>query len=233
MSRRQSKVSARDGRSERWRSHRETRRTELISAVIAVVSEHGAGVGMDDISRASGIAKQVFYRYFTDKADLFLAVGRTAAKEVVAETTAAIDAAGSPRAKLAAGIDAYLAGIESRPELYRFVAQHRDLNDYATIVGLHASGVIGEFMRQAGMDSGGAELWGFGIVGMTRAAADRWLEERSISRSAVVRHLTDLVWPGLASAVISQPAARSTPRTQAQLVPVLAINVGDQRGDTG
>jgi AcrR family transcriptional regulator len=179
--------------------------------VIAVVSEHGAGVGMDDISRASGIAKPVFYRYFTDKADLFLAVGRTAAREVVAETTAAIDAAGSPRAKLAAGIDAYLESIESRPELYRFVAQHPDLSDYATIVGLHATGVIGEFLRQAGMDSAGAELWGFGIVGLTRAAADRWLEEGNMSRAAVVRHLTDLVWPGLQSSVASQPAARPTP----------------------
>jgi AcrR family transcriptional regulator len=164
---------------------------------------------MDDISRASGIAKPVFYRYFTDKADLFLAVGRTAAEEVVAKTTAAIDAAGSPRAKLAAGIDAYLATIESRPALYQFVAQHRDLNDYATIVGLHATGVIGEFMRQAGLDPSGADLWGFGIVGMTRAAADRWLEERSMSRSDVVSHLTDLVWPGLASSAPFPPAAHS------------------------
>ena len=41
---------------------------------------------------------------------------------------------------------------------------------------------------------------------MTRAAADRWLEDRIMSRSAVVRHLTDLVWPGLANAM-SQPAA--------------------------
>ena len=65
-------------------------------------------------------------------------------KRVVAETTAAIDAAESPRAKLAAGIDAYLASIESRPELYRFVLQHRDLDDYATIVGLHATAVIGD-----------------------------------------------------------------------------------------
>lgn len=210
MTTRQSKVSPRDGRSDRWRAHRENRRTELIRAVIAVVSEHGADVGMEDISRASGIAKPVFYRYFTDKADLFLAVGRTAAEEVVAETTAAIDAAATPRAKLAAGIDAYLAGIESRPELYRFVAQHRDLNDYATIVGQHATRVIGEFMRQAGIDSGGAELWGFGIVGMTRAAADRWLGVNSMSRSAVVSYLTDLVWPGLASSVISRPADRST-----------------------
>jgi AcrR family transcriptional regulator len=204
-----SMASSRDGRSERWRAHREARRSELIGAVIAVVSEHGADVGVDDISRASGIAKPVFYRYFTDKADLFVAVGRTLAEEVVAETTAAIDAAVAPRAKLAAGIDAYLASIESRPELYRFVTQHRDLNDYATIVGLHATGVIGELMRIVGVDSAAAELWGFGIVGMTRAAADRWLEQRTMSRAAVVSYLTDLVWPGLVGSVMPNSTSRS------------------------
>jgi AcrR family transcriptional regulator len=195
---RSSKAQRRDGRSERWREHREARREELIAAVMAVVSEQGAGVGMDDIARASHIAKPVFYRYFRDKAELFVEVGRAVGEAVVAETTAAIDAAPTPRLKLAAGIDAYLAGIESRPELYRFVLQYRDLGDYATIVGQHATAVIGEFMRQAGQDSGAAELWGFGIVGLVRAAADRWLEERTMSRAAVGRYLTDLIWPGLA-----------------------------------
>jgi AcrR family transcriptional regulator len=208
MSNRRPTAPSMDGRHERWRKHREARRDELIAAVLAVVSEHGAGVGMDDISKASGIAKPVFYRYFTDKADLFLEVGRTVAETVVAETTAAIDAAESPRAKLTAGIDAFLASIESRPEVYRFVTQHRDLDDYATIVGLHATGVIGAFMRQAGMDSGGAELWGFGIVGLARAAADRWLEQRTMSRAEVVRYLTDLVWPGLSG---STQVVRTTP----------------------
>jgi AcrR family transcriptional regulator len=165
---------------------------------MSVVGELGAGVGMDDIARASHIAKPVFYRYFKDKAELFVEVGRAVGEMVVAETTAAIDAAPTPRSKLAAGIDAYLASIESRPELYRFVLQYRDLGDYATIVGQHATAVIGEFMRLAGQDSGAAELWGFGIVGLVRAAADRWLEERTMSRASVEHYLTDLIWPGLA-----------------------------------
>jgi AcrR family transcriptional regulator len=172
---------------------------------MTVVSEEGAGVGIDDIARASHIAKPIFYRYFRDKAELFIEVGRAVAETVVAETTAAIDAAQSPRSKLAAGIDAYLASIESRPDLYRFVLQHRDLDDYATIVGVHATAVIGELMRAAGQDSGAAELWGFGIVGLVRAAADRWLEQQTMSRAAVVHYLTDLIWPGLAGV----PAGRS------------------------
>ena len=201
MTRRASATAPRrDGRSERWKAHRETRRHALIAAATAVVSELGADVGMDDISRASGIAKPVFYRYFKDKAGLFVEVGRVAAERVVEETTVAIDAAVSPRDKLAAGIDAYLRGIESRPELYRFAVRHRDLGDYVTIVGLHATAIIADFMRQAQMDPASAELWGFGIVGLVRGAADRWLEERTMSRAAVVHELTDLIWPGRSGA---------------------------------
>jgi AcrR family transcriptional regulator len=198
MGSRTSGIGGRDGRSERWKEHRAARRQELLETVMTVVSDQGAGVGIDDIARTSHIAKPIFYRYFRDKAELFTEVGRAVAETVVAETTAAIDAAQSPRSKLAAGIDAYLAGIESRPELYRFVLQYRDLNDYATVVGLHATAVIGDILREAGQDSGAAELWGFGIVGLVRAAADRWLEQRTMSRAAVVEYLTDLIWPGLA-----------------------------------
>jgi AcrR family transcriptional regulator len=202
---RSSEIHGRDGRSERWRAHREARRQELLATVMTVVSAEGEGVGIDDIARASHIAKPIFYRYFRDKAELFVEVGRAVAETVVAETTAAIDGAQSPRSKLAAGIDAYLASIESRPELYRFVLRYRDLDDYATIVGRHATTVIGEFMREAGQDSGAAELWGFGIVGLVRSAADRWLEERTMSRAAVVEYLMNLIWPGLAG----MPAGQS------------------------
>ena len=195
MTRRTSAAPRRDGRSERWKAHRETRRRALIAAVSAVVADLGPDVGMDDISKASGIAKPVFYRYFKDKADLFVEVGRLAAEQVVEETTIAIDAAASPRDKLAAGIEAYLRCIESRPELYRFAVRHRDPGDYVTIVGLHATAIIAQFMRQAEMEASVAELWGFGIVGLVRGAADRWLEERTMSRAAVVRDLTDLIWP--------------------------------------
>jgi AcrR family transcriptional regulator len=203
MTRRIAAGPRRDGRSERWAAHRAARREELIAAVMAVVAEQGAEVGMDDIARASGIAKPVFYRYFKDKSDLFIEVGRTTAELVVRETTSAIDAATSPRAKLAAGIDAYLAGIESRPELYRLAIARRDLGDYETIVGLHATGVISELMGQLDMDAGAAEMWGFGIVGLVRAAADRWLEQGTMDRPAVTRHLTDLIWPGLRVAALT------------------------------
>ena len=85
-------------------------------------------------------------------------MGRTAAEQVVNETTIAIDAAESPRAKLAAGIEAYLS-VASSPvrSCTDLSIRHRDLGDYVTIVGLHATGVIAELMEQAGDRTGAAE----------------------------------------------------------------------------
>jgi AcrR family transcriptional regulator len=190
----------------------------LIATAVAAVAELGASVSVDEISAWSGVAKPVFYRYFSDRADLFLEVGRSVAGSVVAETTAAIDREKSPRAMLAAGIDAYLANIEANHELYRFAVLHGDtgepnggsdmIGDYASIVGRHASVIIGEFMRQAGQDSGGADLLGFGIVGLVRSAADRWLEQRTLSREAVVAYLTDLIWAGLSHSAAVSVAGR-------------------------
>jgi AcrR family transcriptional regulator len=214
MSRAKSTQATPDGRRDRWQAHREARRGELIAAVIAVVSEHGPGVGMDDIAAASGLAKPVFYRYFSDKSDLFLAVGRAVAESVVAETTAAIDQARSPRAKLEAGIGAYVASIEANPGLYRFAAARPTtwrspggdlLDDYASVVGLHAARIIGELTREAGMDSGAAEPWGFGIVGLVRSATDRWLDNPTMSRAALVSYLTSLIWPGLTRRALNAP----------------------------
>jgi AcrR family transcriptional regulator len=196
-----------DGRKERWRLHREARRAELIQHVIAAVEERGADIGMDDISAASGIAKPVFYRYFHDKADLFLAVGRAVAEDVVTEVMAAIDSQDKPRRKLQAGIETYVSKVEANPELHRFVSTHQAsrsgqtdlLDDYASTVGAHASRVIGAILRAGGLDSGAADPWGFGIVGMVRAATDRWLVQQTMSREDLVAYLTDFTWAGMAS----------------------------------
>lgn len=201
-----------DGRRERWAEHRVRRRAELIGAVILAVRERGPSVDMDDVSRVSGISKPVFYRYFSDKADLYLAVGREVAERLVAEVLAAVDGQSKPRAVLAAGIDAFLLGVEQDPDLYRFVLQRpataAALSDYSAIIGMHVSRVMGDLLRSAGLDSGVAEPWGFAIVGAVRLAAERWLDEPTLSRQALAVYLTDLLWAGCRGASPVQSARR-------------------------
>lgn len=195
-----------DGRRERWRIHRETRRRELVRSVADVVRRRGP-VGMDDIAAETGIAKQVFYRYFADKADLHRAVGRAAARAVVTEVTACIEAQSSPREMLRAGIDRYLALLEAEPALYRYVVnvpasvgEADVVEDYSTVLGMHVTRLIGDMLRAGGLDAGAAEPWGFALVGAVRSVADRWLASPTVSRDALTDYLTTYLWTGLSAA---------------------------------
>ena len=202
-----------DGRRQRWAAHRATRRQELLEAVIAAVRERGPGVDMDDVTAVSGIAKPVFYRYFSDKADLYASVGREVAERIVADVVAAIDGQRKPRAIVAAGIEAFLRGVEQDPQLYRFVLQRpanaAAVSDYSAVVGKHVSRLTGDLLRAAGRDSGVAEPWGFAMVGAVRTAAERWLDEPTMSREALASSLTDLLWSGARSAPSAAGPARA------------------------
>ena len=199
-----------DGRRQRWAAHRAARRTELIEGVIAAVRTRGPAVDMDDVTAVSGIAKPVFYRYFSDKADLYLAVGREVAERLVADVVASLEGQTSPRAMVAAGVDAFLRAVEEDPELYRFVllrpATAAAVSDYSAVVGKHVSRLTGDLLRAAGRDSGMAEPWGFAMVGAVRVAAERWLDEPTMSREALASYLTDLLWAGARSATSAEQA---------------------------
>lgn len=202
-----------DGRRERWAAHRAARRAELIEAVVESVRARGPGIDMDDVTAVSGVAKPVFYRYFTDKADLYLAVGREVAARIVTDVMAAVDAQTAPRAMVAAGVDAFLVWVERDPDLYRFVLQPpfttSTVSDYSAVVGMHVSRVTGDLLRAAGLDSGVAEPWGFAMVGAVRSAAERWLDQPTLRREALAGYLTDLLWSGARSVVV--PARTATP----------------------
>lgn len=193
-----------DGRRARWAEHRSARRGELIEAVLLAVRERGPDVGMDDVAAVSGIAKPVFYRYFQDKADLYLSVGREAGERLVAEVVVAVERESAPRAMLEAGIGAFLAGVEADPDVYRFVVQRpapaTAVGDYAAVVGRHISSLMGDLLGARGLDTSVAEPWGFAMVGAVRAAAERWLEGPTMTRAALAASLTDLLWAGCRSA---------------------------------
>src|ERR1700712_1647449 len=103
---------------------------------------------MDQIAAEAGTSKPVVYRYFSDKADLYLAVGQRVAQEAVDRITAAVDGQPDGRSMVAAGVDAYLRAIEEEPELYRFVINHTLLDrpvdndpvaDYTSVLGTNIS----------------------------------------------------------------------------------------------
>jgi AcrR family transcriptional regulator len=194
------------GQRERWRGHRETRRAELVEAAVAAIRARGAGVGMEDIAAQAGVSKPILYRHFTDRADLWLAVGRRVNDELLTAMSSALLVPRRPRDTIAAVVDTYLALIEDDPEIYRFVV-HGSLADRGmssdlvhaqmAVMATEVARVLGDRLREAGVDSGGAEPWAHGIVGMVQAAADWWIDRRSMSRAALVAYLTALISVGI------------------------------------
>lgn len=212
-------MSTADGRSTRWDEHRLSRRKELVEATLRAIREHGAGVGMDDIAAAAGTSKTVFYRHFVDRAGLYAAVAESVNALILRDVTSALGSVGrpaltelpgTPRALVAAAIDAYLRLVERDPEVYRFVVSAPILDrppggDPALAVTHHVADQVTAVLRRAleagGGDVSAAPVWGAGLVGMVRAAADQWLAGRGgLTREQLAEHLTALAWSGLSAA---------------------------------
>ncbi|GAA4656651.1 MULTISPECIES: TetR family transcriptional regulator [Streptomyces] len=202
-------------RDSQQRAHEERRR-ELLEAADRVVLRDGPGASMNAIAAEAGITKPILYRHFGDKGGLYRALAVRHTDALLAALRAALDAPAQRRARVEATLDTYLAAIEARPQVYRFLMHPADDQsegqpEQGFDVGRHAAPLLrrlGEELAQVvaeRVDLGpdGAEkarVWGHGIVGMMHAAGDWWLRDRPCPREQLVSHLTDLLWGRLADA---------------------------------
>lgn len=189
------------------------RRRELLEAADRVVLRDGPGASMNAIAAEAGITKPILYRHFGDKGGLYAALAKRHTDALLASLRAALDAPAERRERVEATLDTYLAAIEARPQVYRFLMHPAEggQNDQGFDVGVHSAPVLrrlGEELAQVieervdlGPDSERvARVWGHGIVGMMHAAGDWWLSERPCERKELVRILADLLWGRLAAA---------------------------------
>ncbi len=194
-----------DRRRTRWDNHRAERRAELIATAAEAIARYGPDVDMAQVAGAAGVSKPVLYRYFADKAQLWTAVGEHMAQIVVDAVVPAIANVGAERELVAATVDAYLAVIETQPDLYRFLVHQSDapglshvFASTARTVATSLARVIGDRLRALGLDAGGAEPWAYGMVGLAQSVGDWWiLHSRPMSRAALTGYLTTLLWDGL------------------------------------
>jgi AcrR family transcriptional regulator len=200
-------------RTEQQRSP-EQRRRELLEAADRVVLRDGPGASMNAIAAEAGITKPILYRHFGDKGGLYAALAQRHTDALLDSLRAALDAPAARRERVEATLDTYLAAIEARPQVYRFLMHPAEGGPQAEggfDVGRHSAPLLrrlGEEMAkviEARLDLGPdgqrlARVWGHGIVGMMHAAGDWWLGERPCSRAELVRSLADLLWGRLAEA---------------------------------
>ncbi|MGW1027239.1 TetR family transcriptional regulator [Streptomyces sp. NPDC002577] len=199
-------------RTEQQRSA-EQRRRELLEAADRVVLRDGPGASMNAIAAEAGITKPILYRHFGDKGGLYAALAKRHTDALLASLRAALDAPAERRERVEATLDTYLAAIEARPQVYRFLmhpAEAGSAGEPGFDVGRHSAPLLRRLGEELAtviaerVDLGPesqqlARVWGHGIVGMMHAAGDWWLGERPCTRAELVRSLADLLWGRLAA----------------------------------
>ncbi|MFF8831523.1 TetR family transcriptional regulator [Streptomyces sp. NPDC015131] len=183
------------------------RRRELLEAADRVVLRDGPQASMNAIAAEAGITKPILYRHFGDKGGLYRALAKRHTDALLSALQAALDAPADRRRQVEATLDTYLAAIEARPQVYRFLMHPSE--DTGTGQGFDTGRHSAPVLRRMGeelarfiaerVDLGPgsevlARVWGHGIVGMMHAAGDWWLGERPCSRAELVDSLADLLW---------------------------------------
>jgi AcrR family transcriptional regulator len=193
-----------DARRDRWRSHREARREEFVQAALRALAQHGPDFGMDDVAAEAGVTKPVLYRHFTDKADLYLALGQHGTELLFDRLIPALNNEQAPIPRIRRSLDAYFSVIEEHPNLYRLLSRRQGsaampntVAEDKELIGAALSRLLGDYLRALDLDSGAAEPWGHGIVGLVQNVSEWWLERRTMSRDAVVEYLTQIIWAAI------------------------------------
>jgi AcrR family transcriptional regulator len=177
---------------------------------------------MSDIATEAGITKPILYKHFGDKGGLYQALAERYVRSLLDELREALASEQDPRARMRKTIEAYLAFIERERGIYDFLMHravaerpeaHATVADFIRRLADELSLILGQELRRAGLDSGGAEPWANGIVGMVQLAGDRWLEHRSMSRPDLVDYLEALAWRGLSRGPIELAAKEPEPRS--------------------
>ncbi len=175
-----------DARSERWREHRKKVRSEIVDAAFRAIDRLGPEVSLREIAEEAGTAKPKIYRHFTDKSDLFQAIGQRMRDMLWAAIFPSIDISKDPaRAVIHRAVEQYVRLVHEHPPnvvrflmLGRFAEQSestmRALNEGRDIT-LAMADMFSNELREMELDGAAFELAGFATFGAAASATDWWL----------------------------------------------------------
>lgn len=176
---------------------------DVAREVFAEDGYHGAA--MEKIAQRAGVTKPVLYQHFSGKKELYVALLDSDMNRLLAHVTAAIEAEQENRARIEQGLTAYFEFIEQNVDTFRLLFRETmgaDPEVRECIDRFHdeAGGRIGAIIAEdTGESPELCELLARGLIGMSEAAAMRWLDRKlRVARDDLVRNLTAVTWRGLA-----------------------------------
>jgi AcrR family transcriptional regulator len=197
-----------DARSERWREHRKRVRAEIVDAAVRAFDRNGPQVSLNEIAAEAGTAKPKIYRHFSDKADLFGAIGKRLRDMLVTAIFPTIDLAVDPtREVVRRCVAEYVNLVEEHPNVLRFVLQGRfpepaesttrGLNEGREITMAIAE-MFNNELQDLHLDASSLELAAAACFGAASTATDWWLGSDPDSpprmpTAKFVAHLTTVI----------------------------------------
>ena len=187
------------------------RRAELLEAARHAIRSAGVAASMDDVAREAGVSRVVLYRYFGDKAGLYLAIAEEYVDDLMARLRSTLADTEDPQLRLRRTTETYVDFIQENRDLYDFL-MHRAIRegpagdlavgDFVRKVANQIGRVLEEDISNLGFDPQPAQAWAHGVVGMVHLATDWWLHSTDVSKEEFVDHMVALMshgFVGLAS----------------------------------
>ncbi|MDT5364533.1 MAG: hypothetical protein QOC69_6295 [Mycobacterium sp.] len=197
-----------DARSERWREHRKKVRAEIVAAAFRAIDRLGPELSLREIAEEAGTAKPKIYRHFTDKSDLFQAIGERLRDILWAAIFPTINLATDPaREVIRRSVEQYVLLVDQHPNVCRFLIQGRfaeqsestmrALNEGRGIT-LAMADMFSNELREMELDGAAMELAAYTTYGSAAAATDWWLgsevdSPRRMPPDEFIAHMTTIM----------------------------------------
>jgi AcrR family transcriptional regulator len=178
-------------------------REKILEAGLELFGERGYhATSIAEIGERAGIAKSVLYHYFGSKAALYEAIVEAQTDDLMERVAAAVPPG---RARLRAGVDAYLDFLAERPAAWRLLL--RDPPADPALIEVHerlarrrTEGLAAVLSTPAKRARSGAQV--ALVATAIRAFAAWWYEHRDVPRDQVAQAIVDVARAGARRAKI-------------------------------
>jgi len=194
-----------DGRQARWTRHNEERREQIIAAAVEVIAEGepGAELHVQQIAARAGVNRTVVYRYFSDRADLDLAIQQAIVAQLWERLLPSIVLEGTVPQIIDRIIGTYVSWAVDHPALHHVVdhdygsgALEKALDEIAAEVGQVISFAISAFGEAVEFDEDDLEPLTHGIVGAVFGSVRRWLNrpQKTLTAERLQQVMSQSMW---------------------------------------
>ncbi|CAM4373318.1 TetR/AcrR family transcriptional regulator [Nocardia ninae] len=158
---------------------------------------------MDEIAAEIGVSKTVLYRYFSDKNDLVHAtMQRFIETTLMPRVYGAISLDADEYQLVRSALGEYVGTVDEDPEVYRFImgngsADQSSLAEFEKLFAEVVAAVIIDRATAKGIQTEGAMLWSYVLVGGIQLATHWWTTNKTMSREQVIDYLTMMAWSAI------------------------------------